>query len=85
MWLPADLFQDYTCAVWEMFNLVKTSQIHLSYTEIKKTPVICEIAHWGFEGSLKDLNQNILFIKNCSESLGLPSSWPTFGAPLLRN
>lgn len=37
MWLPADLLQDYTCAVCEMFNLVKTSQIHLNYTEIKKT------------------------------------------------
>lgn len=49
MWLPADLFQDYTCAVCEMFNLVKTSQIHLNYMEIKKkTAVICETAHWGF-------------------------------------
>lgn len=40
-------FQDYICAVCDMFNFVKTSQIHLHYTEMKKS-VICKMACWGF-------------------------------------
>lgn len=38
-------FQDYMCDACDMFNFVKTSQIHLYYMEMKKS-VICKMAHF---------------------------------------
>lgn len=48
MCLPVDFFQEYTCAVCDMFSFGKTSQIHLYYTEINKKK-IQSFAKWHVE------------------------------------